>query len=61
MILSAQGCLETPLAVVFAIDGIALAMKELLEQRAELGVIVNDENPHGSNVARTATGIRKGL
>jgi hypothetical protein len=34
VIIAVQGCLEPALAVVFTIDRIAFAMKELFEQRA---------------------------
>ena len=49
---AAERRFETSPAFVFALDGIAFASEEFLEERAEFGVIVDDEYPHGSNVSR---------
>jgi hypothetical protein len=41
-------------------DGKAFAFQKLAQQTAQLGVVVNQQDPHGSNVARLNPSLRNG-
>jgi hypothetical protein len=58
---AAESRFETAATVGFALHGVAVALQQLLQQRAKFGVIIDDEYPHGSNVTCWGEEWRKGL
>jgi hypothetical protein len=53
--------IQTAAAFVLTFRGIPFTAKKFFEERTELGVIIDDEDPHGSNVTCTASYRRKEL